>query len=454
MKKIRYLRFICLLLVLLSLFYTTLPTASASSFDEGLPDTSMAKNVYLANLDTGTVILSKDTNSRIAPASTVKILTGLIAIEHFQKNINATVTVPSNISTHKEGSSMGLMPNDQISAIDLIYATVCGGYNDAAYALAYDVSGSPEAFVKLMNEKMRELGAKDTHYTNPSGMDDEGMYTTLSDTVKLVKAATNNELYMEISSAMAHKGSILRDGASISFTANNKNSLISGYYAMGYTNPSASGVIAGMTDNGGYCVATKLDIAKSSYICVVMGASATETTIGSYATVNALASHIRQSFSLIKVMNAKTRICKIPIEFALTEQKDKETSGTLDVTLAEDVYLLLPNTVDIENELSYKHYLYTDKLTAPVFAGDRVGSVDFYYNGKLIYTAPLVVSEDAVANKFLLGIEHFKDIIWSRTALISVFLFCVAFPLYLHFEKKSAKRRSKKILKISNSRKL
>ena len=300
----------------------------------------------------------------------------------------------------------------------------------------------------------RALGAKETLYMNPSGIDDDAMYTTLSDTVKLVKAAINNELYMEISSATAHKGSILRDGATVSFTANNKNSLISGYYAMGYTNPSASGVIAGMTDSGGYCVATKLDIGKCSYICVVMGASATQTTIGSYATVNALATYIRQNLSSRKVMNAGTRICKIPIELALSTQKNKETSGTLDVTLGEDVYLLLPNTADVETELSYKHYLYTDKLKAPITAGERVGSVDFYYNGDLIYTAPLIVSEDVAANKILLGIEHLKEVIWSRTALISVILFAAALPLYLHVERKAAKRRSQKILKISSSRKL
>ncbi|MBO5682846.1 MAG: D-alanyl-D-alanine carboxypeptidase [Clostridia bacterium] len=454
MKKIRNLRFVCLLLVLLSVFYIALPSASASSFDDGLPDTGMAKNVYLASLDTGLVIMSKDATTRIAPASTVKILTGLIALEHFGENINTTVTVSSSISSHKVGSCMGLMPSDQVSALDLIYATVCGGYNDAAYALAYAISGSPDAFVKLMNEKMRALGAKETLYTNPSGIDDEAMYTTLSDTVKLVKAAINNELYMEISSAIAHKGNILRDGNNISFTANNKNSLISGYYAMGYTNPSASGVIAGMTDSGGYCVATKLDIGKCSYICVVMGASATETTIGSYATVNTLTAHIRQSFSLTKVMDVGDRICQIPTEFALTAQKDKEAGGKLDVKLGEDVYLLLPNNVDLESELSYKYYLYSETLTAPIFAGERVGSIDFYYNGELIYTAPLIVSEDVAANKVLLGIEHLKEVIWSRTALISVILFAAILPLYLHLERKAARRRSQKILKISSSRKL
>ena len=454
MKKIYYLRLFCLLLALLSILSLFLPSISASAFDEGLPDVSIAKNVYFANLDTETVILNKSETKKIAPASTVKILTGLIAIEHYEKDINATITVSESITEHRGGAILGLMPGDEIKAIDLIYATVCGGYNDAAYALAYAISDSPTKFVKLMNEKLVDLGAKSSHYTNPSGMDEAGMYTTLSDTVKLVKYATKNELYMKISSAVAYKATLLCDGVSKSFTINNRNALISGYYAEGYTNLYASGLIAGMTDEGGYCAATRLDIGKSSYICIVMGADATEDTIGSYATVNALTSYARHTLGYTKVMSAGTKICDIPIEFALSEQSAKDKSGMLEVFVTDDVLLFLPQNANIEKEVSYKYYLYSDKLIAPVCSGDRVGSVDFYYNGELLATVPLVITKDVVANDFLISINTMRGAILSRITIFSLLLFICIFSIYTTQKNKASARRRKKTFNITSSRKL
>jgi D-alanyl-D-alanine carboxypeptidase (penicillin-binding protein 5/6) len=242
------------------LLLSTPLTVGASSFDEGLPDMKMAKNVYFENIDTKTVIVAKDAEVKIPPASTVKILTGLIALEHFEKDPEQIVTVSDKIPSSYSGSYLGLLPGDEIRVIDLIYATVCGGYNDAAYALACAVSGTSDAFVKLMNKRLSELGAKNTYYTNPTGMDDEKMYTTLKDTARIAKTAAQNEAYMQISSAVARKISYVSKNTVEEFTVNNRNSLISAHYAAGYTNLHASGLIAGMTDEGGYCVATQARI--------------------------------------------------------------------------------------------------------------------------------------------------------------------------------------------------
>ncbi len=449
-----YLRFFCLLFALIFLFFAYPTSASASSFDDSLPDVSAAKNVYFENLDTGTVILSKDPHSKIAPASTVKMLTGLIAAEHFAKDPEQVISVSSKLPTHYDGAYMGLMPKDEIRAIDLIYATVCGGYNDAAYALALAISGSSAEFVKLMNERISALGATNTHYTNPSGIDDEKMYTTLSDTVRLAKAASENEAYMSASSAVSHKISYKRDGITEELTIRNRNSLISTHYALGYTNPYACGLIAGMTDAGGYCVATKAKIGSASYICIVMGASADGSRIGSFEIANSLIQYAKASLGFTKVMEKGTEICKIPIEFSLSKASSEEESAKVSACVKDDVLLFLPKGVDIHEELSYKYYLYTEKLNAPVFEGDRVGGVDFFYRGELIGSAPLVLSEDADANEFLLRMQNFRSAIFSRTTLLSLILFSALLPLYIFIERRIMSRRSKRALKITSSRKL
>lgn len=449
-----FLRVFCLLLVLSFLLSCVIISGSASSFDEGLPDVSMAKNVYFENTDTKTVILSKDAHSKIAPASTVKILTGLIAIEHFESDPEKIISISNKIPTVYEGAYIGLMPNDEIKAIDLIYATVCGGYNDAAYALACEISGTPAEFVKLMNKRLSELGATNTHYTNPAGIDDEKMYTTLADTARLANAAAENETYLQISSAVARKISYTSGDVIEAFTVNNRNALIGAHYAMGYTNPNASGLIAGMTDAGGYCVATKAKIGNASYICIVMGASTANDKIHSFDIANSLIQYAKTSLGFTKVMDKGTKICEVPIEMTLSKASSKEDTVKISACIKDDVLLLLPRGVDVESELSYKYYLYTDTLTAPVLAGERIGGVDFFYRGELIDTVPLVAAEDADANGFLLKMQSFKRILFSRTTIISLILFSALLPLYLFLESRISSRRSRRTFKITSSRKL
>lgn len=449
-----FFRVLCLLLVCAFLLSLAALGVGASSFEEGLPDLRMAKNVYFENIDTKTVIVAKDAHSKISPASTVKILTGLIAIEHFEKNPDEMLSVSDKIPTSYSGSYLGLLPGDEIRAIDLIYATVCGGYNDAAYALACAVSGTPAEFVKLMNKRLEALGAKDTFYTNPTGMDDEKMHTTLADTAKIAKAAAANETYMEVSSAVARKVSYISQNTVEEFTVNNRNSLISAHYAAGYTNLHASGLISGMTDAGGYCVATQVKIKDASYICIVMGGFKNEASIGSFEIANSLIQYAKTSLGFTKVMDKETKICEIPIEMTLSNSSSKEETVKIAACVKDDVLLFLPRGADLQNEVSYKYYLYSDTLTAPVLSGARVGGVDFFYKGELIATAPLVLSEDADANGFLLKMQSFKSAVFSRTALISLILFCALLPLYFTIEHKAKSRRSKKAFKITSSRRL
>ncbi len=197
MKKLSLLRVICLLLSCIFLFSSLSLGVSASIFSEDLPSVTQAESVYFENIDTGRVILRKDTGERIAPASTVKIMTGLLAAEAFANKKDTLITVTPEMLSGAQGTSIGLKANDVISAEDLIYAAICGGYNDAAYALAVAVSGSAESFVQVMNKRAKSLEARDTLYTNPTGWDDEKMYTTLTDTVLISRAAMENEFYMK-----------------------------------------------------------------------------------------------------------------------------------------------------------------------------------------------------------------------------------------------------------------
>ena len=209
-----------------------------------------------------------------------------------------------------------------------------------------------------------------------------------------------------------------------------------------------------MTDEGGYCVATKATIGNASYLCIVMGAVKQGTKICSFEIANALIKYAKASLGFTKVMEKGALICEIPIDMALSKASTKETNPTVRACIAEDVVLFLPKDTDPQTEISYKYYLYSDSLTAPIASGERVGSVDFFYNGELIQTVPLILGEDAEANEFLLKMQKFKGAVFSRTTLISIVLFCIILAFYLSCEKKAMRRRAKKSFKITNSKKL
>ena len=161
----------------------------------------------LVDLDSGKVIAQKDGNVRINPASMTKILTLLVAAEHIE-NLDDTFTMTQEIGNYifsKDCSAVGLKVGDVQTIRDLMYGTILPSGADAAMCLAEYVSGSQEEFVKLMNEKLDELGISSTaHFTNCIGIYDKDHYCTLLDMAMILKAAEENDLCHEVLNARTY----------------------------------------------------------------------------------------------------------------------------------------------------------------------------------------------------------------------------------------------------------
>ena len=302
---------VALLLVLVISSVSVIPAFATSAT---APDISGASTVYLENLETGKVILRKESSDSIAPASSAKLITAMLALEHFKDAEDTTVKITKEMLSQSEGTSMKLAEGDELSAIDLIYATLCGGFNDAAYALAIACEGSAKNFVERMNAKASDLGARKTTYKNPTGFDSVGATTTLSDLIKISRAAANDERITSISSALSRKVKFTNSGEE--FTVHNRNGLIGSHYFQGYTNPYASGLISGNTDLGGCCVITKFTIRGANYLCIVMGASEENGVVNSYKIANDLSEYLRLNFGFKTVMNKGDKICELDIAYA------------------------------------------------------------------------------------------------------------------------------------------
>lgn len=152
-----------------------------------------AQGVIVHDLDSGVTLYGRNTQELLAPASTTKIMTALIAIEHYDLDEVVTVKTVAN-----SGAVMGLVPGEQITVENLLYGALIQSGNDAAWALAEHFDGGVEKFVEAMNEKAAALHLTHTHFTNPVGYDDPNHKMSASDLARLSAYALTDKTIAKI----------------------------------------------------------------------------------------------------------------------------------------------------------------------------------------------------------------------------------------------------------------
>lgn len=169
----------------------------------------ISENAILVDADTDTIIGKKGAYDRIIPASMTKVLTALVAAEAItEKDLDDTFTMTLEITDYaykNDCSSVGFLDGEIVTVRDLFYGTILASGGDAAVGLATYVSGSHEAFVERMNDKVEQLGLADSaHFTNCVGIYDENLYCSAYDMAVIMKAAMQNELCREILGARTY----------------------------------------------------------------------------------------------------------------------------------------------------------------------------------------------------------------------------------------------------------
>ena len=165
-----------------------------------------SENALLIDLESNTVLVQKNADARIYPASMTKVMTVLVAAEHIE-NWDETFTMTQSIIDPlflADASMAGFVHGEEVSMTELLYGAVLPSGAEATEALAIVTAGSEEAFAALMNEKAQELGLKDTHLVDASGLHDENHYTTLSDMAIIMQAALDNPHCREVLTSVNH----------------------------------------------------------------------------------------------------------------------------------------------------------------------------------------------------------------------------------------------------------
>ena len=177
-------------------------TATASTI---YPSEDYSQSIYSILIDesNGEIVAARNAKDRIFPASMTKIMTVLVAAEHVTDLDEEFVTTQEmeSYAFVNDCSAVNWDVDEHITIRDLFYGTILPSGGDAAYGLAEYVAGSQEAFVDMMNEKVKELGLTDTHFANVVGVHDEQNYSTAYDMAMILKAAVENDLCREVLSA-------------------------------------------------------------------------------------------------------------------------------------------------------------------------------------------------------------------------------------------------------------
>lgn len=223
------------------------------------PPKITAEGVMIVDLASQKVLFEKNSRQKFPPASTTKIVTALVAFEHFKPEEILEVKKPIT-----EGRIMGLVNSERISAESLIYGALVHSANDAAFTLAENYPGGVPAFVDKMNEKIKELGLTDTHFTNPVGFEDPNHYTTAYDLAQLSRVALNNEKIKKIIATKLI--SVSDDTYSIFHTLENVNTLLGKV-------PGVAGVKTGYTPEAHEVLSTIVKRDNNEVLIVILKSS-------------------------------------------------------------------------------------------------------------------------------------------------------------------------------------
>jgi len=323
-----------------------------------------ARSAIVMDTVTGQVLYERDIDTRRYPASTTKMMTLIVALEHGR--LDDIVTV-SKHAEGVEGSTLWLVQGDKIPLGELLTGMMMHSGNDATVAVAEHIAGSVPAFVEMMNEKAAEIGAYNTHFVNPNGLPDENHYTTAFDLAKIAAYGYSLPHFEEIVSKQEVIYDWVKDPAK---KLRNENQMLWLYRG-------ANGVKTGYTDAAGRCLVSAARRDGMQLVAVVLD---------SYYMWNDSIALLDYGFQNAR---PKTLVKKgevvAKVEVADGRQDEVELVAAESLVAVEK----LGETGKVEKKLEIP-----EEVAAPIKKGDVVGKVVCYYDGKRQGAIYLLAAKD------------------------------------------------------------
>ena len=330
-----------------------------------------AKSALLMDMATGTVLYEQNAHEKLAPASVTKVMTMLLimeAIDSGKIGWQDTVTV-SESAAAKGGSQIYLKVGETMSVTDMLKSVAVSSANDCACALAEHIAGSESAFVAKMNARAQELGMKDTHFVNCTGLDDDAEamnhLTSAYDIALMSRELMQN--HPDIQKFTTIWMDTVRNGA---FGLANTNKLVRFY-------PGATGLKTGFTSAAGYCLSATAERNGLGLIAVVMGA---KTSQERFAGCKTMLDYGFANFALVRP--------EIPGENTVGVKLG--TEKYVSAVPAEDVKFLLDKG---QVEQVTTQIVLEEMVTAPVSKGQKIGTLTVRVGEQVLAQVPMVATQ-------------------------------------------------------------
>ncbi len=339
---------------------------------EDLKLAESAKSSILIESSTGEIIHSNNENEKLAPASMTKIMSLIIIMEEIEKgalSLDEVITVSENASK-MGGSQIYLEKGEKMSVNDLLKAICVGSANDAVVALSERISGSEEAFVFKMNQKVKSLGLKNTNFKNATGLDCANHYSTAYDMAFMARELVKHNKILEYSGIYE---TYLRENTNKKFWLVNTNKLIKTYDGM-------DGLKTGYTKEAGYCLTATAKRGNMRLIGVIMGE---DTSNKRNEEMSKMLDYGFNVYTVKEFLKNNTKVGEI--------KNDKSTLGKVNVVPTDDINILNKKG-NKDRNITYKLNIKNKKL--PIEKGDIVGYLDIKENNKNLYKINVTVEKE------------------------------------------------------------
>ena len=436
--------FVASLLLIILLSVTLLPAFATEDASPDI-DFSGVGSVYMYDITHNAALFDYNSDAVLNTSTSAKIMMGLLLCEALEGRLDETVTVTSSMLDGVRGSCMkpNLTAGEEISINSLLYAALCGSYNDAAYVLADIAFGDRSELVAAMNKRAAELGANNTKYTNSLGYPDNAeMKTTAKDVLKIAREAQKNELYMRYVSA--EKYTCEKTNKSDKRYIYNRNSLVSGNTYSYYYNSRCIGMNAGYSgEDGGWSVVTSVNDEGVEYIVIVLCGreSADETEVYAYSIVNKLVDYVCDKYNYVRIYKKGQEVGMTTVGLTALN------TDNAPYLAAEDLNIYVSSDIDLHKDVTYKVHYTQKNIKAPIAAGTKIGVMQAIYNGQIIGECDLVLEESYERNAIMGFIQSLFDYTQSRAFVASIVFFVISFALTVIYLRVRASRFNRRIRK-------
>lgn len=332
-----------------------------------------AKSAILIERDTGTVLFEKNSDEKLSPASMTKIMTMLLIMEALE---DGKIQWNEKVRTSEYAASMGgsqvfLEEGEEMTVDELLRAISISSANDASVAMAERIAGTEKQFVKMMNQKAKELGLKDTKFQNATGLPAKNHYSSARDMAILAKELLKHE---KITNYTSQYESYLREGTDKKFWLVNTNRLVKFY-------PGVDGLKTGFTKEAKYCLTATAKKGDMRVIAVVFGAP---TSKERNKLITEMFDYAFSQYETKQFYAKGDELGKVTVE--------KGQQRNIKIAAGESISLLTKKGEkmdDVKTSLKLNKH-----IQAPIKKGDEIGKIVLIKNGKVLSENSAIAAEN------------------------------------------------------------